>query len=95
MTTTASQGCCERLHRIELIDGQKGLVAPSPEVVFGDMYVAWNRTGLSLARISMAELNVDENLLGIQYPHEPEPEQQIREGVQKRGVCCTPPLARP
>ena len=30
-----------------------GLVAPSPEVVFGDVYVAWNHAGLYLATISM------------------------------------------
>ena len=30
-----------------------GLQAPSPEVVFGDVYLAWNRTGLYLATISM------------------------------------------
>jgi hypothetical protein len=30
-----------------------GLVAPSPEIVFGDVYVAWNHAGLYLATISM------------------------------------------
>jgi hypothetical protein len=30
-----------------------GLVAPSPEVVFGDIYLAWNHAGLYLATISM------------------------------------------
>ena len=30
-----------------------GLSAPAPEVVFGDVYLAWNRTGLYLATISM------------------------------------------
>jgi hypothetical protein len=31
----------------------RGLVAPAPEVVFGDMYLAWNQAGLYLATISM------------------------------------------
>ncbi len=30
-----------------------GLIAPPPEIVFGDVYLAWNRTGLYLATISM------------------------------------------
>jgi hypothetical protein len=30
-----------------------GLRAPAPEIVFGDVYLAWNRTGLYLATISM------------------------------------------
>jgi hypothetical protein len=30
-----------------------GLVAPAPEVVFGDFYLAWNSTGLHLALIGM------------------------------------------
>jgi len=30
-----------------------GLVAPPPEIVFGDVYVAWNHAGLSLATITM------------------------------------------
>jgi hypothetical protein len=31
----------------------RGLVAPPPEVVFGDLYLAWNHAGLYLATISM------------------------------------------
>lgn len=31
----------------------KGLVAPSPEVVFGDLFLAWSPRGLHLATISM------------------------------------------
>jgi hypothetical protein len=30
-----------------------GLIAPPPEVAFGDMYLAWNQAGLYLATISM------------------------------------------
>jgi hypothetical protein len=30
-----------------------GLIAPTPEVVFGDLYLAWNQTGLYLATITM------------------------------------------
>ena len=30
----------------------RGLVAPPPEIVFGDMYLAWNHAGLYLATIS-------------------------------------------
>ena len=29
------------------------LVAPPPEIVFGDFYLAWNATGLHLAMIAM------------------------------------------
>jgi hypothetical protein len=31
----------------------RGLVAPTPEIVFGDFYLAWNSTGLHLAMIGM------------------------------------------
>ena len=31
----------------------RGLTAPAPEVVFGDLYLAWNTTGLALATIAM------------------------------------------
>ena len=31
----------------------KGLLAPSPEVVFGDLFLAWSPQGLHVATISM------------------------------------------
>ena len=30
-----------------------GLTAPSPDVVFGDVYLTWNRAGIYLATIAM------------------------------------------
>jgi hypothetical protein len=47
-----------------------GLVAPSPEVVFGDMYVAWNHAGLYLATISMDYYDSELLAYGDTFPLE-------------------------
>jgi hypothetical protein len=47
-----------------------GLVAPSPEVVFGDVYVAWNHAGLYLATISMDYYDSELLAYGNTFPLE-------------------------
>ncbi|MBI3326881.1 MAG: hypothetical protein HYZ81_09285 [Nitrospinae bacterium] len=47
-----------------------GLVAPPPEIVFGDFYLAWNRTGLSLATISMDYYDPGLLAYGDEFPLE-------------------------
>src|SRR5262245_11475487 len=46
----------------------KGLVAPSPEIVFGDVYVAWNPAGLYLATISMDYYDAGLFAYGYTFP---------------------------
>lgn len=47
-----------------------GLVAPPPEIIFGDFYLAWNRTGLSLATISMDYYDPGLLAYGDTFPRE-------------------------
>jgi hypothetical protein len=47
-----------------------GLVAPPPEVVFGDWYLAWNQTGLYLATISMDHYDYGLLAYGDTFPLE-------------------------
>ena len=47
-----------------------GLVAPSPEIVFGDVYVAWNHAGLFLATISMDYYDPELLAYGDTFPLE-------------------------
>src|SRR5262249_52538229 len=48
----------------------RGLVAPSPEIVFGDVYVAWNSAGLYLATISMDYYDAELLAYGDTFPLE-------------------------
>jgi hypothetical protein len=48
----------------------RGLVAPSPEVVFGDMYLAWHHAGLYLATISMDYYDPELLVYGDTFPLE-------------------------
>lgn len=45
-----------------------GLTAPSPEVVFGDVYLAWNHAGLYLATISMDYYDPELLAFGDTFP---------------------------
>lgn len=47
-----------------------GLVAPAPEIVFGDMYLAWNHAGLYLATISMDYYDPEILAYGDTFPLE-------------------------
>jgi hypothetical protein len=47
-----------------------GLMAPVPEVVFGDLYLTWSRAGLSLATISMDYFDFELLAYGGAFPLE-------------------------
>lgn len=47
-----------------------GLQAPSPEVVFGDVYLAWDQTGLYLATVSMDYYDAALLAFGDSFPLE-------------------------
>src|SRR5262245_23067877 len=48
----------------------QGLMAPPPEIVFGDWYLAWNQAGLHLATIAMEYYDPELLAYGDTFPLE-------------------------
>src|SRR5262245_7022117 len=53
------------------------------------------RTGICMVHFQLCLSDMHEDALAVEYPHQPEPEQHIRQSKQKRGILCTKPPSGP